>query len=233
MKKYTLLFTILLLTFSCSEEQYKRISEIPEASWICYMQESETFFVANDEWSIFQINKKWKILKNKKVWKYDFEWIYCKNNDIYILEEDSWNISKIGFKKLDIIETYTIDLKKEKRDKYFNKKSWWEWLAYDWKYFYISTQGKKNNLLKFSLNKNKLKLEKKYDINLNDLSWLTILNNILYILSDKNDLILKFDLKTEKITQKIKLKKWHWEWISFDDKWNMYLSDDDWFIVKI
>jgi hypothetical protein len=51
MKK--ILTIIILLLTSCSgnieKNNYKKIANIPEASGICYMEKSDSFFVANDE----------------------------------------------------------------------------------------------------------------------------------------------------------------------------------------
>ena len=247
MKK--ILIILLLLFTSCSwnteNDSYKEIVEIPEASGICYMEKSDSFFVANDEGKIYEINKKWKVLNKKNIWNYDFEGIICdsKNKMLYLLIEDSWNLLKIDSEKLKIKWDLILSLSKKDRKKYFNKDSGAEWLAYDWKYFYISTQNKekKNNLLKFSLQQQKninpshshnLKLEKTYDIKYRDLSWMTFYKDELYIVSDKNDLYLIYDLKEEKIKFSEKLKKGNWEWISFDKKGEMFLADDYGKVVK-
>jgi hypothetical protein len=81
------------------------------------------------------------------------------------------------------------------------------------KTIYISTQNDKNNLLEFELSKsgNELKFKNIYDINSDDLSGMTYYNELLYILSDKNDKIYKYSLKKEKIVDKISLEKGHWE----------------------
>jgi len=38
--------------------KYKEIVKIPEASGICLMESTDTFFVANDEGKIYEINSK-------------------------------------------------------------------------------------------------------------------------------------------------------------------------------
>lgn len=237
--KIFILITFLSL-FSCSQEiekNYKKISEIPEASWICYMEKSDTFFVANDEGKIYEIDKNWKILKEKNIWNYDFEWIVCNNEkeEIYVLIENSWNLLKVDSEKLDMLGDYILDLSKKERKKYFNEKSWAEWLAFDGKNFYISTQNKKNNLLKFSTSNkknNKLNLEKVYDVKYDDLSWMTFYNKELYIISDKNDLYLIYDLENKENKISKELDKWDWEGIVFDNKWKLFLADDSGKIVE-
>jgi len=247
MKK--ILIILLLFLTSCSwkteNDNYEKIVEIPEASGICYMEKSDSFFVANDEGKIYEINKKWKILNKKNIWNYDFEGIVCDNKKeiLYLLIEDSGNLLKIDSEKLKIKWDLILNLSEKERKKYFNEDSGAEWLAFDGKYFYISTQNKekKNNLLKFSLQQQKnknpnhsynLKVEKTYDIKYRDLSWMTFYKNELYIVSDKNDLYLIYDFKNKKIKFSEKLKKGNWEWISFDNKWKMFLADDAWRVVE-
>lgn len=229
-KSIFIIFSIFL--FSCNK-QWKidliEISQIPDASGICFYEENKTFFVVNDEWKIFQIDKSGNILAQKYLWDYDFEGISCdfKNELLYLLLEDSWNILKLDVEKLDITWKYILDIKKEEREKYFWKNKWAEWLIFDNKNFYISTQKSKNNLLKFSIkNKEELKLEKIYNIDYKDLSWLTFYKNNLYIISDKNEKIFIYDLENEKIKVFKYLQKWKWEWISFDENWIIYLADD-------
>ena len=52
------------------------------------------------------------------------------------------------------------------------------------------------------------------------------------MVSDKEDLLIKYDLQKKKIVQKVKLEKGAWEGITFDAKNNVYLADDDGRIVK-
>ncbi len=238
--KKIIFLIILIFLSSCNnikntENKYKKISKIPEASGICYMKKTEIFFVANDEWKIFKIDKNGKKLKEKNIWNYDFEWIVCnqKNNEIYLLIEDTWNLLKINSENLEISWDFILDLDEKDRKKFFNKKSWAEWLAYNWEYFYISTQNNKNNLLKFKIKKDKknLKLEKVFNIESKDLSWLTFYKKDLYILSDKNDKIYKYNTKKEKIIKTRKVDLWAWEWIVFDENWKIFLADDNWEVV--
>lgn len=232
---------ILIFLSSCNilnkkDNKYEDIVKIPEASGICYMQNSDSFFVANDEWKLFEIDKSGNMLNKRNIWSYDFEWIYCDNDkkEIYLLLENTWNLLIISALDFKIIWDFVLDIDSKKRNKYFNEKSWAEWLIFNSNYFYISTQNNKNNLLKFKISKNnkKLKLEKIYDINYKDLSWLDFYKDLLYILSDKNDSIYVYNLDKEEIDEVIKIKKWSWEWITHDQYWSIYLADDDWKIIK-
>lgn len=227
MKKIFIL-PFLLLFFSCSNSQsYNNSLKIPEASGICYSENNNIFFVINDEWNIYEIDKNLNILKNKYIWDYDFESIECMKNEFLMTNEKTWKILKID-NNFNILNKYKINW-------YKLEKKWIEWFAkVSNKKYVISTQSKKeDNLLFIEFKDNKFKVIKKINLKYKDLSWLTFYEWFLYIISDKNDLILKYDLELNKIIQEIKLKKWAWEGISFDKNWDIFLADDDWRVVKI
>jgi len=52
------------------------------------------------------------------------------------------------------------------------------------------------------------------------------------MVSDKEDLLIKYDIEKKKSVQKVKLEKGAWEGIAFDYKGNVYLADDDGRVVK-
>ena len=52
------------------------------------------------------------------------------------------------------------------------------------------------------------------------------------MVSDKEDLLIKYDLNKKKSVQRIKLKKGAWEGIAFDTKGSVYLADDDGRVLK-
>ena len=52
------------------------------------------------------------------------------------------------------------------------------------------------------------------------------------MISDKKDLLIKYDLKKRKSVQKIKLDEGAWEGIAFDNKGYVYLADDDGRVMK-
>ena len=65
-----------------------------------------------------------------------------------------------------------------------------------------------------------------------DTAGLTFHNGYLYMVSDKEDLLIKYDLDKRKSVQKIKLAKGAWEGIAFDHNGFVYLADDDGRVVK-
>lgn len=65
-----------------------------------------------------------------------------------------------------------------------------------------------------------------------DTAGLTYHDGYLYMVSDKEDLLIKYDLEKKKSILKIKLEKGAWEGIAFDRKGHIYLADDDGRVVK-
>ncbi|MDQ7022134.1 MAG: SdiA-regulated domain-containing protein [Candidatus Gracilibacteria bacterium] len=214
---------------SCNNnENYKKISNIAEASGICYSEKNDTFFVVNDEGNIYKLNKEGTILKKKFIGNYDLESIICLDNELLVIDEKTGNILKIDLENFNILEKYKIfgyNLEKKGIEGFIK--------ISDNKYI-ISTQSeKKENLLFLEFSDEKFKVTKKIKLKYKDLSGLSYNSGFLYILSDKNDIILKYDLEKKEIIQKIKLKKGAWEGITFDEKGNIFLTDDDGKIVKI
>jgi len=229
MKKILTLFFFIFILSSCWNSE-KSIS-FSEASGICYMENQDIFYVVSDEWEIQKINSNLKKLEYFQFdKKYDFEAIICDewNNLLLTINEETWKIYKIDLKNnFKIINKYKIKW-------YKVEKKWIEWFTKVWKNKYIiSTQTKEENLLILDFTDNEFKIIKKINFLYNDLSWLSFYNGLLYIISDKNDKIFVYNLENNKIIKSIDLKKWDWEGISFDKKWNLFLTDDKWRIVKL
>jgi len=227
MKKIILLVLTILLLSSCFKNP--NIIAFNEASGICFDETDNSFYAVSDEWEIQKIDtnlKKIWYFKFKK--NYDFESIICEKNNLFATNEKTWEILKIDKQNFEILEKYKINW-------YKLEEKWIEGFSKIWENKYvISTQSKKiENLLFLEFSNNKFKVIKKINFPYKDLSWLEYYQNFLYILSDKNDKIYKYDLKKEKIIDTINLQKWAREGISFDKNWNIFLADDNWRIVKI
>ena len=67
-----------------------------------------------------------------------------------------------------------------------------------------------------------------------DISGLTFIGDILYMISDDNNFIVSYDTNKKKILRKDKLpKKFTQEGITFDNKGNLFIADDKGQILKI
>ena len=227
MKTISLIIVLLFLT-SCSNNNFKTISKINEASWICYNSDTSSFFVVWDEWEITELDENLKKLRKYKYDKnYDFESIICENNYLLTTNEKTWKIYKIDINSFKILKKYKIDW-------YKLDKKWIEGFTKIWeKKYIISTQTKKDNLLILEFRDNKFEVIEKIDFPYFDLSWLDFYENTLYIISDENDKIFKYNLEKKEIMQKIKLPLGNWEGISLDKSWKIFLSDDNGKVIKL
>ncbi|MEA3331950.1 MAG: SdiA-regulated domain-containing protein [Campylobacterota bacterium] len=204
----------------------KVIAKIPEASGICYIQNLKQLIVINDEGWIYRVTKKGKILEKKFLGDYDLEGIDYNeiSKKLYLAVEGKNYILVLDINSFKILEK--IKIKKQ------YKKSGLEAIAIKDSEIYLSNQ---NNSVLFKLGKiknNKAKIIKTYNHGYIDIAGLTFYNNYLYMTSDKKDLLIKYDIKTNKTIKKIKLPKSAQEGICFDENNNLYIADDNGRVLK-
>ena len=244
-KKIVLGFLLLILTQDLFAKT-KVIAKIPEASGIVYSQKSNTLFVVNDEGKIYELTTKGKILKKLNLGKYDFE-------GITIDEENSLLILAVeGEEKILVISQENFRIQNEiKIKRKFNKinvlkkdsKNGIEGIALYKNKLYISNQSKNNYpkadssvivIVDYNLDKKKLKIENIIDHKQKDISGLTFYNDTLYMISDQNNFVLSYNIKENKAIKKYKLKKkYAQEGLTFDNKGNLYIADDNGQVLKI
>lgn len=235
---------VLILSINMFAKE-KVIAKIDEASGIAYSQSSNSLFVVNDEGTIYEITTKGKILRKKKIGKYDFEGVAIdeQNNLILLAVEGDDNILILDKKNLKIKKE--ISIKREYKGINLLKKSGdgIEGLALYKNKIYASNQSNKKYpkedssvivILDYKLDKKKLKIKDIIKHGFTDISGLTFFKDKLYLISDKNNFIVKYDIKKNKILEKTKLpKRYAQEGIAFDKKENLYIADDNGQILKI
>lgn len=244
MKK--LLIGLILITFIQNLfAKEKVIAKIPEASGISYSKKSNTLFVVNDEGTVYEISKKGKILRKKKIGKYDLEGIVVddeKNlllialegeDDILVLSKDDMSIQK----QISIKRTFDgVKVLKKGADGL-------EGIALYKNEIYASNQS--NNLypkadssvivvIDYDLSKTKQKIKRVINHGFKDVAGLTFYKDILFMVSDEKALLIQYDIKKKKVIKKEKLsKKFAQEGITFDNKGNLFIADDNGQILKI
>ena len=232
--KYSFLTFIALSLIGCAEPLGEHISDIPEASGIAYCNNSDTLVVASDEGSYYEINPQCKIVQKVKLGKYDLEGVVCEEEQFIFAIENKGVLlvdRKTGKKKKVHINTSYLG----KKRKLFDKKNGVEGIAKVDNTVYLAKQSKKKKrsfiaVVRFTPYPGRI-----IDViehHIADTSGLTYHNGYLYMVSDKKDLLLKYDLDKKKIVQKVKLEKGAWEGIAFDNKGYVYLADDDGRVVK-
>ncbi len=232
--RYYLIIAIALSLTACAEPVGKKIAKIPEASGISYCNNSDTLVVASDEGSYYEINPQGKIVQKVKLGKYDLEGVVCEDEQfVFAIENKGILIvdRKTGKKKKVHVDTSY----QGKKRKLFDKKEGVEGIAKVDNTVYLAKQSKKKKRSFIAVVKLIPYPGRIVDIiehHIADTAGLTYHNGYLYMVSDKKDKLIKYDLGKKKIVQKVKLGKGAWEGIAFDKKGFVYLADDDGRVVK-
>lgn len=233
MRQYAWLLFIALFT-ACGEPKGKVIAKIPEASGISYCAHDDTLIVANDEGTYYRLSAKGKILQEKKLGNYDLEGVVCEEGQIlFVLENEGLLVvdSKTGEKKKVHLDT----LYDGKRLSLFDKRSGVEGIAKAGNTVYLAKQSKKKKrsfIAVVSMSSHPARVIDVIEHHVADTAGLAYHEGYLYMVSDKEDLLIKYDLQKNQHVKKIKLGKGAWEGIAFDTKGNVYLADDDGRVVK-
>lgn len=232
--RYCLFISIILLFTACDASSGKKIAKIPEASGISYCSKDDTLIVANDEGSYYKINRKGKVLQKTKLGNYDLEGVVCEEEQmIFALENKGMLVinKQTGKKKKVTLNT----MYNGKKLSLFDKKSGVEGIVKVGNIVYLAKQSKKKKksfIAVVKLTPYPSRIVDVIEHHVADTAGLTYHNGYLYMVSDKEDLLIKYDLDKKKSVQKIKLEKGAWEGIAFDTKGSVYLADDDGRVVK-
>lgn len=232
--RYFLILGMVLMTSACAKIPQQTIAKIPEASGIAYCSNSDTLIVANDEGTYYEINTDGHILHRTKLGNYDLEGVVCEDERLFFAVENK-GIMVVDRKK---IEKQKISLDTSyngKKLSLFNKKSGIEGIAKEGNRIYLSKQSnnKKNSFIavvEMTLYGSKIIDVIKHGIA--DTSGLSYHEGYLYMVSDKKDILVKYDLQKKKIVHKQKLNNGAWEGIAFDNGGFVYLADDKGKVVK-
>jgi uncharacterized protein YjiK len=235
------------LLVCCISLNAKELVKIPEASGICYIDKTDMLVVVNDEGWIYKLTPKGKIKRKFYLGDYDLEGItYDKINDkLLVAVEGAESILVLNRASLELEKEVKIkrkfqDVKLLKK----SKKAGIEAIAIDENGdIYLSNQSKKTykNELKEnvsvvfkidSLEKKKANIVEVYNHGYIDIAGLTFHEGYLYMTSDKQNLLIKYDIKTNKTIKKVKLPKSAQEGICFDNAGYVYIADDEGAILR-
>lgn len=226
--------TFIVLVTACGDPAGKVIAKIPEASGTSYCAHDDTLIVANDEGTYYRLSAKGKILQEKKLGNYDLEGVVCEEGQIlFVLENEGLLVvdSKTGEKKKVHLDT----LYDGKRLSLFDRRSGVEGIAKADNTVYLAKQSKKKKrsfIAVVSMTPSFSRIMDVIEHHVADTAGLAYHEGYLYMVSDKEDLLIKYDLQKNQHVKKIKLGKGAWEGIAFDTKGNVYLADDDGRVVK-
>lgn len=232
--KYYLWGFMVLSLFGCGEPSGQIIAKIPEASGISYCSNSDTLIVANDEGAYYEIDKEGKILHQAKLGKYDLEGVVCEEDTLIFALENQGMLMvdrKTGVKKEIIVD----DRYHGKKLSLFTKKVGIEGIAKVDNIVYLAKQSKKKKESYIAVVELKPYASRIVDViehHVADTAGLVYHEGYLYMVSDKEDLLIKYDLQKKESVQKIKLGEGAWEGIAFDNKDFVYLADDNGRVFK-
>ncbi len=242
-----LLLLLALISFSaCGKDRKKDhiIAKIPEASGICYHPHFKTLFAVSDQGKLYELTTKGKILRKRDIGNYDLEGITCDliHNRLLAVDEGRDNILIINPKTLRIQKKISVErsfqghkiLVKDKEyglegitidptgTVYISNQSYRKFPAKDPSVIALVKEisGKKTAILSL------------IDPGRRDISGLCYRNGYLYMVSDSNDRLYRYNFKTKKIDFSAKLPKFAQEGITFDEKGNIYFANDNGTILK-
>ncbi len=223
---------------ACSQKENHVIANVPEASGICYSQYSDTLFVANDEGKVYELSPEGKILRKKRLGDYDLEGVACddKKAQLYFAVEGSDDILVVKQKRLKVIKK--ININREYKGTTLlvkDKKRGIEGITMDDKYFYLSNQSERKyprsdpsvivKIDRFSGKKADIKGmidHKQFDI-----AGLAMHNGYLYMVSDTDNKLIKYDIQRDKVISVKELPDFAQEGVTFDDQGYIYFADDN------
>jgi uncharacterized protein YjiK len=238
---------ILLVGLTACEGEHKKshiIANIPEASGICYDTATKRLYVVSDRGTLYELTKKGKIVRKRHLGNYDLEGIACdlKNNRLLAIEEGNDNILIINQKTLNVEKKISI------RRSYNGKKL----LVKDKRFglegitldsagnIYVSNQSYRKYpqkdpsviILIKDLKHKKTPILSLIDPGPKDIAGLFYKDGNIYMVSDSNDKLYRYNLKKQKIDFIVKLPKFAQEGIAFDDDNHIYFANDNGNVLK-
>jgi uncharacterized protein YjiK len=234
MKKIFYIMIGFLLLQGCMESA--AIVQIPEASGICFSQNSETLFVVEDEGKVYEISRDGAILRQKRIGDYDLEGVACDDvhNRLLLAQEGEDAILVLSQKKLKL--TKSIKIKKRFRGENIlrrDKKHGLEGIAIVEDFILLSNQKNPSLLLKVTReDKAKVTILELFKHGHEDIAGLTYHDGYLFMVSDDENLLLKYDIKDKRVIATAKLPQASQEGVAFDNDGYIYIADDAGRVLK-
>jgi len=212
----------------------KEIVKIAEASGIDYCMDTQTFIVANDEGRYYEIDKKGTTHQKINLGKYDLEGVVCTPKELIFVVENK-GLLVVDRKSHQTKEIEVSQQYQNRTIKLFDKKDGVEGIAKVGHRIYLAKQSKKRKgsyIAVVEIDVSKGKIVDIIEHGLIDTAGLTYYEGLLYMVSDKEDMIVAYEIDKEKAIKKMSLKKGAWEGIAFDSNGDLYLADDEGSVVK-
>lgn len=244
---------IFIFLLGCGSENSKKIEKIgtiatiKEASGICYIAKTDTLFVVGDNGFVYEIDKNGLELNKKDLrWtkNNDFEGIaYDEQTDLlYIVLEGVDNILVLN-RALDYLREINIERKdSEGRNILANEGEGLEGISVHNGEVYVSNQSfvklpesDPSVLVKLdSVFDDKATIEEVIDHGYINISGMTFHDGILYLVSDTDNLLVKYDIVNDEVIDEQNIKNIDdalvnisLEGVAFDNNGYIYFAIDD------
>ncbi len=228
-----LLLGVVMLSLGCAKDSSAKIVDIPEASGIDYCTNSNTLVVANDEGWYYEISLDGRILTKYKI-KGDLEGVVCED-ETFLFAVENKGLLKVN-RKTKKKKFISIDMEYNgKNIKLISKNNGIEGITKVGELYYLSKQSKKKKdslIAIVKIHNNKAKIVDIIKPEVADVAGLTYYKETFYMVSDKKDKVIKYNLDKRKIEKKIDLPKSAQEGIAFDTKGFFYIANDEGSILK-
>lgn len=193
--------------------------DIEEPSDIFFDIQTRHYFVVSDEGTLKVKDEQMKTIHTLKKNGADFEAVCIVDSFIYISEESSKRILQYNINSYELINTIDIH-------NFGALNAGIEGLTYNkaTNTFFASYEKEPTAVIEFDIHFNQIRKIILKDVS--DISSLYYFNNFLYVLSDEDASLLKFDPTTMHLVDKIKFKIINAEGVSFIDNDTFLIVSD-------
>ncbi len=225
---------------------FGEIAKVKEASGIGYCSKNNTIYVAADNGMLFQLTTNGELLRQKNlssIKNHDFEGIAydAYNDEILVAVEGSDNILVFDL-DLNKLRTVNVDRTDDQGRLILekDKENGLEGIAVSERGIYLSNQSferlPKNDpsvVVKVNLDFDSAQITDVIDHGYTNISGLSFYQGTLYMVTDSNNILIKYDLDTDTVLGSYKIKSFDSklkgagiEGVTFDAQGNIYFADD-------
>ena len=220
---FFLLFGMFFI--SCADAQklkhnWKQKLQISEPSDICLNAAKDGFFIVSDDGLLFETDLEGKVKRKAAFRGFDFEGVFADQNGVYVMDERTRNVHTFSLPDLVLKRSVEIPYNGG-RNKGFESLTWNEAK----KQFLTFTEKDPTWIFELDLNfsvLNKQKLKGPSDI-----SAAAFLKGKLFILSDEDHAIFRYNPETMEKEKKFKLDIINPEGLTFGPDGSLYVVSDD------
>jgi len=200
-------------------EYFKSLNKIPEPSDIVYDKESGHFFIVSDHGKLFECDLTGKVIRKAAEEGLDFEGVEVKDSFVYVSDETPRKVYKYRKSDLSLVKVYPVSWGGA-----MNKA--FESITYNYtKNCFLLVSQEPVSLVEYD--DNFREIERHPFRGVRDMSGARWYKNELYLLSSKDECIIKCDPSTYAPIEYYKINVLNPEGIAFEAEGNVYITSDD------